>query len=188
MATDGQIETAKRWLTTLAILLATLARAGAAEPTSEQLEFFEKIIRPLLTEHCYGCHSTKAKELQGGLLLDSKAGWEKGGTGGPVIMPGEPGKSRFIQALKSADSQGPPEHRHLTARQIIDLERWVTIGAPDPRTEPLAPAAETKRTLDFSSARKFWSYQPITDPPLPQVKQPGWPQMPVDRFILARLE
>jgi hypothetical protein len=144
----------------------------------------------LLTEHCYECHSTKAKELQGGLLLDSKAGWEKGGDSGPVIVPGDPGKSRFIQAVKSPDKdlQTPPEHRKLTDRQITDLERWVTIGAPDPRTQPLVVGAETKPTLDFNEARKFWSYQMITDPPVPKVKQSRWARTPVDHFILAKLE
>ena len=139
MATDGRVKTAKRCAALAAVLAAALTVAFAAEPSSEQLEFFEKIIRPLLTEHCYECHSTKAKELKGGLLLDSKAGWEKGGDSGPVIIPGDPGKSRLIRAVKHLDKdlQMPPENHKLTDRQITDLERWVTIGAPDPRTQPL---------------------------------------------------
>ena len=34
-----------------------LSVASAAEPTAEQIEFFENKIRPVLVEHCYSCHS-----------------------------------------------------------------------------------------------------------------------------------
>ncbi len=184
------MKTAKRCAALVAVFAAALTGAFAAEPSSEQLEFFEKIIRPLLTEHCYECHGAKAKELKGGLLLDSKAGWEKGGDSGPVIIPGAPEKSRLIQAVKfpDKDRQTPSVHRKLTERQITDLERWITIGAPDPRTQPLVSVAETKPSLDFNEARKFWSYQPVTDPPVPEVKQSRWARTPVDHFILAKLE
>ena len=43
----------------------------------EGVQFFEQKIRPVLVEHCYGCHSVEAqtqKKLQGGLFLDSAAG------------------------------------------------------------------------------------------------------------------
>src|SRR6185436_12764815 len=106
MATPARVRTAKQCLTlTLALslaaaLAASVSSALAAEPSSEQLEFFEKIIRPLLSAHCYDCHSTQAKRLEGGLLLDSKAGWEKGGQSGPVIVSGEPEKSRLILMVK----------------------------------------------------------------------------------------
>src|SRR4030095_3197414 len=147
----------RRWAAVAAVLAVAWTRAFAVEPSSEQLEFFEKIIRPLLSEHCYECHSAKAKELQGGLLLDSKAGWEKGGDSGAVIIPGDPGKSRLIRAVKQLDKDlhTPPERHKLTDRQITDLERWVTIGAPDPRTQPLVSVAETQPTLNFNEALKF---------------------------------
>ena len=50
--------------------------------SAEQTEFFEKRVRPLLVQHCYECHSAEAKELKGGLLLDSRAGVIKGGAHG----------------------------------------------------------------------------------------------------------
>ena len=52
-------------------LLGTLFLAlfsGAA--SAQQIEFFEKRIRPLLIQHCYECHSQSAKKVQGKLLLD----------------------------------------------------------------------------------------------------------------------
>src|SRR4051794_8417211 len=64
---------------------------GLNKPTAEALEFFEKRIRPLLTEQCYQCHSAAApKGVKGGLLLDSRTAVMKGGEGGPIVVPGNP--------------------------------------------------------------------------------------------------
>jgi len=41
----------------------------AAEPTPEQLEFFEQKIRPILANNCYACHTDSAL---GGLRLDTR--------------------------------------------------------------------------------------------------------------------
>ena len=54
-----------------------LSRAGADD--AAKLEFFESRIRPVLVEHCYKCHAVNAKNVRGGLLLDSKAGALDGG-------------------------------------------------------------------------------------------------------------
>src|SRR5262245_51905379 len=69
------------------------ARAGEGAPkataaTKEGIAFFEKHIRPVLAQRCYECHSTQARKVKGDLLLDSQAGIAKGGSGGPVIVPG----------------------------------------------------------------------------------------------------
>ena len=56
--------------------------ALSTQPTREQLDFFEKRIRPVLVKHCYKCHSEEAAkkdELRGGLLLDSRDGILAGG-------------------------------------------------------------------------------------------------------------
>ena len=45
------------------------ALAGAEpKPTAEQVDFFEKKIRPVLSEKCYKCHSEKADKVKGGLV------------------------------------------------------------------------------------------------------------------------
>src|SRR5881227_1605839 len=63
-------------------LLFWISNIAAAEPTSEQVEFFETKIRPLLSEHCFKCHSSTSEKLKGGLLLDSHEGLMKGGQAG----------------------------------------------------------------------------------------------------------
>ena len=73
--------------------------AYAADPTG--VVFFEQKIRPVLAEHCYECHSERAKKLKGGLLLDTKAGWQKGGDSGePALIPGKPDASLLLRVVR----------------------------------------------------------------------------------------
>ncbi len=68
-------------------------------------EFFEKQIRPVLAEKCYGCHSSKMKSPMGGLSLDTKAGLKSGGNGGPIVVAGDPASSRLLKALSYNDTE-----------------------------------------------------------------------------------
>ncbi|MBV9122031.1 MAG: PSD1 domain-containing protein, partial [Planctomycetes bacterium] len=132
-------------------------------------------------------HSAGAKKLQGGLRLDSRAGLLQGGNTSPAIVPGAPHRSLLVRAVRytDADLQMPPKRR-LTRAQVADLEAWVKMGAPDPRGE--AEGAVIKKDIDFREARRFWSLQPVRDPPLPAVKNRDWPRNPIDHFLLAALE
>jgi hypothetical protein len=157
--------------------------AFSAEPTAAQLEFFENKIRPVLADNCYKCHSTTAEKVRGGLLLDSREATLRGGDTGPAVVPGYPEKSLLIQAVRYADAdlQMPPK-KQLGDEQIADLEKWVKMGAPDPRS---ATAAQ-KSWVDPNV--KHWAWQPLTKPTIPTVKNQSWGQSPVDNFILAKLE
>jgi mono/diheme cytochrome c family protein/cytochrome c553 len=155
------------------------------------VEFFEKRIRPVLVEHCYDCHGPDADEPGGGLRLDSRAGWMKGGQSGPAIVAGKPEESLLVRAVRRAekDSAMPPETA-LSAGIVADLAAWVKMGAPDPR-EGAAPAvatAPTKPAIDFAAARQQWAFHKPQPPAIPAVKDGKWPQNDLDRFILANLE
>jgi len=50
----------------------------AAQPSAQQVEFFEKQIRPILADRCYECHSAEKKQ-KGGLTLDTSEAVLKGG-------------------------------------------------------------------------------------------------------------
>src|SRR5262245_56017744 len=174
----------------LVVWIAAVAMAAEKAPTAqdppspEGIAFFEKKIRPLLVKHCYSCHSAGAKKLRGELRLDTRAGVLKGGASGPAVVPGDPARSLLIRAVRHADDVPPmPPKGKLPAAGVDDLEAWVRMGAPDPRTG--APVA---KPLDLARAREFWSFRPVRDPPVPAVKDAGWPLTPVDRFVLARLE
>lgn len=155
--------------------------------------FFTTKVQPLLVEHCYECHS-HGKKIKGGLTLDSRSGWEKGGEGGPALVPGAPEQSRLIRAVQQVDKdlQMPPK-RKLTEAEIGVLVEWVKRGAPDPRASVASLAASAKPAdQDWESVYRdrlaWWSLQPVANPRPPPVRDKSWPRNPVDNFILARLE
>jgi hypothetical protein len=177
------------------ILLAALlclplpALADPPKLTPQQLDFFEKHVRPVLSDNCYRCHSHDSEKLKGGLFLDFRDGVLKGGDTGPAIVPGNPDKSLLIKAIRYTDKdlQMPPSDKQLDPQQISDLEAWVKMGAPDPRDAPVDTGH--KYQINFAEAAKHWSYQPVTNPPVPQPDDPDhWIQDPVDNFILATLQ
>ena len=167
----------------------SLASLTFAQPPSDQTEFFEKKIRPVLAEKCYGCHSAKLARPMGGLRLDSREGARKGGDSGPAVAPGDPASSLLLKAISYRDLQlkMPPTGK-LSDGQIADFTAWIEMGAPDPRVEASAGPPAAKRGIDFAEARKFWAFQPVQDPPPPAVRQQAWPSSPIDRFLLAKLE
>ncbi|MFO0060781.1 MAG: DUF1549 domain-containing protein, partial [Planctomyces sp.] len=159
----------------------------ADEPSADrqaQLEFFETRIRPVLVQHCYQCHSAESKSVKGGLLLDSAAGLLTGGDSGPAIVPGRSTESVLIHALNYDSFQMPPTGR-LPAAVVRDFEQWIEAGAVDPRT---GPAANVKKSIDFGTARQFWSFQPPQKPAVPEVRNSAWPRGDIDRFVLAAME
>jgi hypothetical protein len=167
--------------------------AHAADPPPDGIHFFEKRIRPLLAEHCYECHSTAAKKAKGGLRLDFRVGWEKGGDSGPAIVPGKPDDSLLIKGVRHWDKEFKmPPDKPLTPAQVADLVQWVKLGAPDPRTNaPTATAtvaAKPTYGVSVEEGRKHWAYQPVKAQPLPKLKDKAWPRNEVDHFTLARME
>lgn len=161
----------------------------AAEPDAAALEFFEKKIRPIFAAHCSECHG---KKKHGGLLLDSREGWMTGGDSGAAIIPGDLEKSILIRAVRWTDKdlRMPPKQK-LSETEIADLETWVKTGAVDPRTTLEKTNGTTSKPhygISLEEGRKFWSYQPVQEPAVPQVKGTGWPRNEVDNFILQRME
>lgn len=158
-----------------------MAFAAAAE----DIAFFESKIRPVLIEHCYKCHSTEAKKSKGGLLLDSREAARRGGDTGHGIVPGDASASLVLKAMRYQDQdlQMPPKGQ-LDQQVIADFEKWITAGAIDPREGK----SVTTTSIDIKEGRKHWSFQPISNPPVPAVRDTTWPRTDIDRFILAALE
>ncbi|NOT60874.1 MAG: DUF1549 domain-containing protein, partial [Acidobacteria bacterium] len=153
-------------------------------------DFFEKKIRPVLAMHCYACHSSKASEPMGGLVLDTKAGLLKGGASGRVIVPGKPAESMLLRALHYNDLKlKMPPTKKLPDAVIADFEQWIAAGAPDPRPDEAVSNTPAKPTgIDFAQGRQWWAFQSLLEQATPRVKQAAWPQTKTDRFILAKLE
>jgi len=156
--------------------------------TDDQRTFFESKIRPVLVKSCYSCHSAKAKEVEGGLLLDSRQGVLKGGVDGPIIGR-DVDASLLIQALRygNKDIQMPPPDGggKLPDSVIHDFETWVRMGAPDPRG---GGAVTPAKSWDTAEAKKWWAFQPIKPPAPPAMLDGGWARGDVDRFVFAGLD
>jgi len=152
----------------------------------EELAFFEKRIRPLLVAKCYECHSQKSDEVAGRLLVDSAPTLRRGGESGAAVVPGNNDASLLIKAVRygNEDLQMPPDEK-LSTTEIRDLEKWVRMGAPDPR---YSATRIPRRTIDVAKAREFWSFRPVINPSAPTVRNATWPLNDIDRFILSKLE
>ena len=110
----------------LLVLIATPAFA------SEQEEFFESKVRPLLAAKCFACHTDSAS---GGLRLDSRSSLMAGGNRGPAVKPGDPTNSLLIQSVarRHIEVRMPPTSP-LEHHEIEALETWVSDGAYWPET------------------------------------------------------
>ncbi|MGC6426273.1 MAG: PSD1 and planctomycete cytochrome C domain-containing protein [Akkermansiaceae bacterium] len=149
--------------------------------------FFEEKVRPLLSAHCLQCHSEE-KKIKGGLLLDRKAGWQKGGDSGPVIVPGHPEKSLLIAMVKHESGvEAMPPKSKLSDREIATLEEWIKMGAPDPRSQAIGEKVLSSG-FDLEARKSWWSLQPVKSYDPPAVSDETWPRNDIDRFILAQLD
>ncbi len=177
-------------LLTSAGSLMVRAPATAASPEfgAEQLEFFESDIRPLLVEHCYGCHSASAKKSRGGLQLDHRAGLLEGGSRGPAVLPGSPDQSLLVAAVsyEDADLQMPPSGK-LSENDVALIKKWVKLGLPDPRERELSGSAPLAG-MSIEEGRDFWSMRPLIRASSPTVQNIDAVADPIDTFILAKLE
>src|SRR5262245_18474502 len=168
------------------VVLGQQQQQRAPQLTPEQVEFFEKKIRPIFVERCYKCHSAQSEKVKGGLLLDSREGLLKGGDSGPAIVPGDPEKSILIKAIRQTDELRMPVKEKLPDDQIADFVAWVKMGAPDPRIATAVTQAATAAP-GIAEFRRFWSFQPPRET-LPPIVRAPWCRTPVDNFILAKLE
>ena len=167
-------------------LLASASFARGAEPVDN--DYFEKKVRPILAASCVECHN--AKKQKGGLRLDTKAAFAKGGESGAAVTPGEPAKSLLVDAVGYAGELKMPPKGKLSDADIAVLTEWVKGGAPWPNDAAGTATAGSKDAFDLHARSKaHWSFQPIKRPNPPQISNPkSQITNPIDRFLLARLE
>jgi len=174
----------------LSLTAVSAASAATPRPTAQGVEFFEKKIRPVLAQHCYDCHNSIDK-AKGGLALDYRDALLKGGDAGAVIVPGDPNESPLIWAIRHEEHIEMPANAPKLSDAIIrDFERWVKMGAPDPRdTRPTKENLEKK--LPWPQVRgeraKWWSFQPLRRHESPAADDPAWNGGVIDRFVYQRM-
>jgi uncharacterized membrane protein len=112
-------------------------------PTPDQAAFYDQNIQPILTNHCYDCHSAQTRAA-GGLLVDDRDSLLKGGRSGPSVIPGKPDDSLLIQRVLTTDvKERMPkgESDPLSDKEIADLKAWIQQGAHWSASKAQATAA-----------------------------------------------
>ena len=143
---------------------------------SDQNErFFERHVRPILIDHCVGCHGPNVQE--GGLRLDTRTGVFQGGDSGPAVMPGQAEKSLLITAIRRTEDRAMPPEEALAPKDIESLRQWIADGAFWP--------SDTDHS--DSLVGQHWSLMPIQEPRLPVDPDSNWPHKKVDALLLKRL-
>jgi len=168
----------------IAHLTAICIGLQAALAVAQEGDFFEQRVRPVLVAKCFECHGDE--EPEGGLRLTSRSRILLGGKSGPAAVPHRPGDSLLIRAVSRAGKLKMPPDEPLRADEFVALTQWVERGMPWPDS-PAAPQARGELVITQAD-REHWSFRPITDPALPEVRQGDWCRTSIDRFILARLE
>ncbi len=167
-------------------LVGPVYAAGAA-PSPEGIEFFETHIRPVLVSKCYECHSGKSKKIRAGLRLDTAERMRAGGESGPAIVPNKPDDSLLISALRYQSNEMPPSGK-LPDAVINDFVKWISLGAPDPRTEATPMAEKNQKPTAKVDPRDHWAFRRPQRAAPPQVANSTSVRCDIDRFIIARLE
>ena len=154
--------------------------------SNSQLEYFETEIRPLLVKHCYECHSSKAKEIKGGLRVDARSLILKGGDTGPSVEPGNE-ESLFLDAVNYGDIyQMPPKYR-LGKADVDKFAKWIREGAAWP--DEAVTQVDVGERFDLEDRKdKHWVWKGPVKHRVPTVHNQDWTRRSLDNFILKKLE
>jgi hypothetical protein len=148
-------------------VVASALHASAADRLS-----YNRDIRPILSDNCFGCHGPDAHDRKGGLRLDAPQ---------PDKPPTDSGLAAIVQ--------GKPEESELIARILADDPD--VIMPPPESNKTLSPAHKEmlrQWIAEGAAYEPHWAYLAPVRPDVPQVKHASWPKNDIDRFILARLE
>ena len=145
--------------------------ASASAWSAEQAVDFNREVRPLLSDRCYGCHGPDAnKGRKAGLRLDEPEGAMKKLKSGEIaVVPGDVEKSAMVHRMLSTDPEEimpPPElHRPLSAAEKDVLTRWIKQGA---------------------KYDQHWAFVSPRAHPTPPIAEPTWAKDPLDAFIAEK--
>jgi hypothetical protein len=167
---------------TSCIVLSLCVMSAVAADESEGLRLFREHVRADLIHHCLECHggksvkadfdlSTRERLLDSGFIADTAA------------------DSHLMAVILHQAEPEMPFRKPRLPQNITDrIAQWIDHGAPydKPLTEA-SPAADREMSVTEAD-RTFWSFQPLTKPPVPEPADDAWCRTEIDRFILASLE
>ncbi len=144
---------------------------GVVTETARSAVDYLRDVRPILAQHCYGCHGPDANERKAELRLDRRGDAFADRDGVPAFVAGDPAASEAMLRVTSDDPDEvmpPPDAgERLTPAEIDVLRRWLAAGG---------------------EWQEHWAFVPPRRPEPPAVQDAAWPKNDVDRFVLARLE
>ena len=149
----------------IGLLLAMSQIALGQNRSTDQQEFFETRIRPVLVEQCYSCHnSTETAEAD--VALDSRAGIRAESSQGSIVVPGDVKQSVLLKVIRHEIDglEMPQDGPRLSDATIADFEKWIEMNAPDPRDQPPSEtelAENTSWDAKFERRKQWWSLQPL---------------------------
>lgn len=103
-----------------------------------------------------------------------------GSRSGPVVIPGDPERSRLIQAVQGVADCTIPFDQKLTKNQVSDLHLWIRNGVSWPSRSRLI------RTHQGHSVH--WAFQPVPRVTIPTLIRSGPTIGAIDHFIRKHLE
>ena len=159
-----------------------------AEKMARGLDLFKKDVRPVFVQQCLKCHGGTTTENE--FDITDRDRLLKGGLGGPAFVSGDAKKSLLFKMVNHEKKPFMPfEAKKLPEETLRQIAAWIDNGAPydAPLVKREDATAWTKKTI-APEARQHWAYLPLKNVALPAVKNSGWLKMPVDRFILTKLE
>ncbi len=168
-----------------ATALAFAVTATAATP--DEIEFFEKKIRPIFAEKCAVCHGEQLQTA--GLKLTTAEGFFKGADTGPLFVKDDPENSRLLTTVGYEDKIKMPPTGKLPDAEIEALTTWIKLGAPWPGAHREAVTSDQGSSPQWTKEQEsHWAFQPVQAYEPPAVKDEDWAQTPIDHFILRKLE
>jgi hypothetical protein len=153
------------------VLIVGLAPVSASEAKDSGAVSFYDQIKPVLSVHCYKCHT--GENPKGDLLLDSRKHAIAGGKSGEaVITPGASDRSALVGRITSddPDEQMPPKGPRLTGDEVSQIRRWIDEGAKWPEQDD------------------YWAFQRPKERVPPSISNEKNVRNPIDQFLTARLE
>jgi hypothetical protein len=152
------------------VMIGAGSEAATPAGTAADRVDFAREIRPIFNERCVACHGG-VKQAGGLSFLMHDRVLQPTKSGAVPVVRGDPEASEVIFRVTAEEDEirmPPPEHGPPLSQREIDLLRtWVEQGA---------------------EWAEHWAFVPPALQPLPAVRDLAWCRLPLDAFVLARLE
>jgi mono/diheme cytochrome c family protein len=159
-------------------------------PVSRKVDF-ARDIQPIIEVSCTQCHA-RGKD-KGGLSMETRAAFLKGGDSGVVVVPGKSAESYVIETISglNPDNVMPQKGKKLTREQVALFRAWIDQGLPWPGEINFAkhePANLKPRSVTLPPAKKGLEHpvDRLVDAYFAQRKI-RWPRIVDDRTFARRV-